>query len=267
MAKRKSMSQSDVSNVWKRVWSVERVTSARATFSNRLFIEGFRVMRPLIRGDVRTILETGTGSGRYAVAFAKDFPNAIVTATDLVPQSLDATMRLARDAGISNVTVEVADVERLHYETGVFDVVFSDALVQHVSDDTKAMAEMSRVLKSDGVLIVAVVNRWSLHFFVRFIESILHRSNEYGSERFYTHAQLRKMVETVGLEVLTQTGFYPAYGIYRLGRFWRPFAVLGRILNRMTRLLDTVTGDSISRWLGFEIVIVARKPKATSDSL
>lgn len=246
------------------MWSVERATSTRATFSNRLFIEGFRVMRPLIRDDVHTILETGTGSGRYAVAFAKAFPTAIVTATDIVQQSLGATVCLARDAGVSNVNVETADVEHLHYADGVFDVVFSDALIQHVPDDAKAVVEMARVLKSDGTLIVAVVNRNSIHFLVRMVERLFGRDNEYGSERFYTHKRLRMLIENAELDVVAQSGFYPAYGIYRLGRYWRPFAILGKIINRVTRLLDAIFGCSVSQWFGFEIVIAARKPSVGS---
>jgi ubiquinone/menaquinone biosynthesis C-methylase UbiE len=257
----KILEQQDIDTIWSGMWRTEGA-SVKQVFANRLFIEGYKVFKQLIPHNAKTILEVGTGSGRYAVALARDFPQVNVAATDIVLEALVRARKLAEASQVNNIYFEIENVERLSYRDNSYDVVFSDAVIQHVPDDKKATAEMARVLNPGGVLILAVVNKQSLHFLVRFIQRIFNRRNEYGSERFYTHTQLCRLAKDTGLEVITQAGFYPSYGIYRLRRYWSPFALLGRLLNRLTRALDSVTGDRISRWFGFEIIIVARKPTA-----
>lgn len=48
------------------------------------------------------------------------------------------------------------EVGALPYEDGKFDLVCAFDIIEHVEDDLRALAELSRVLKNDGVLILSV---------------------------------------------------------------------------------------------------------------
>jgi SAM-dependent methyltransferase len=50
----------------------------------------------------------------------------------------------------------VGDICDLQFKDGEFDVVLCSHVLEHVSDDRKAMREIRRVLKSDGVAYVMV---------------------------------------------------------------------------------------------------------------
>lgn len=263
MAERQHLDQSEVNQVWSEVWKNTHV-EARKVFLNRLFLEAYRVFRPLI-GNATTILEIGTGSGRYAVAFARDLPRSVVTATDIVPASIEIAQRLAEEVDVKNIRFEIADAEALPYADDTFTVVFSDAVIQHVPDQARAVAEMVRVVQPGGLVVLAVVNGKSVHALIRNLQSLLGIKNEYGSEKFYSHADLRQLMRDAGLRVEVETGFYPAYGIYRLKRHAAIFGVLGRGMNRVTRFLDAMSRGFVSKMFGFEIVAVGRKSDGESS--
>lgn len=86
---------------------------------------------------------------------------------------------LARLAGLSAVGVDVADQREvregfvfrlvqgaaLPFESGSFDLVVSNHVIEHVGDleaQRLHLAEVARVLKADGTVYFAVPNKWSL---------------------------------------------------------------------------------------------------------
>ena len=50
----------------------------------------------------------------------------------------------------------LGEITALPYEDGTFDLVCAFDIIEHVDDDLRALAELSRVLKEDGVLILSV---------------------------------------------------------------------------------------------------------------
>ncbi len=50
--------------------------------------------------------------------------------------------------------------ETLPYATNSFDTIFSNEVIEHVADDAVCMAEMVRVLKPGGRIIIFCPNRW-----------------------------------------------------------------------------------------------------------
>jgi len=256
-----SLTQKDVDSVWSEVWEKNNDVNTRSVFSHRLFIEGYTFFHPYIPKQTESILEVGTGSGRYAVAFARDFPEARVVATDIVQSSLSLVEELGRVVGVKNLSVHHEDAEALSYEDNSFDVVFSDAVLQHVPNEEKMVSEMARVAKPGGMVIISSVNARSLHFVVRFIrERIFRQRYSYGIERMYTKTRLQELAKRAGLTVETISGFYPAYGIYRLKNYWRGYAAIGRALNRITRFVDRYTHSYMSKHFGFELALIAKKP-------
>jgi 2-polyprenyl-3-methyl-5-hydroxy-6-metoxy-1,4-benzoquinol methylase len=101
-----------------------------------------------LAGDV---LEIGGGSGAMAHGFARAFPAARLTVTD-IDEAMVATAR-RRLADHANVEVRLADVTDLLFEGGSFDAVTSYLMLHHVIDWPAALSEAARVLRPGGLLV------------------------------------------------------------------------------------------------------------------
>lgn len=97
------------------------------------------------------LLELGSGSATMAAGTAAHYPDVHVTATDLDPAMVrTAAMRLA---GYQNATAERADVNRLPFADGSFDVVTSFLMLHHVGDWHQGIEEVYRVLRPGGTFV------------------------------------------------------------------------------------------------------------------
>ena len=106
-----------------------------------------RAVRASRVGPGDRVLDCATGTGDLAIAFRKS--GAEVIGTDFVPEMLE----LAR-AKTSGIRFEVADVKALPFEDGTFDVASISFGIRNVDDPRKGIAEMARVLKPGGRVIV-----------------------------------------------------------------------------------------------------------------
>jgi ubiquinone/menaquinone biosynthesis C-methylase UbiE len=250
--------QEKVNKVWQNVWSIDNIDQ-NEIFANQLFVEGWKVYEKYIYKDARMILEAGGGSGRFGLKIAQDLPESKVTIIDIVDSSLAFIKKLSEKINLLNISVSKDDILNLSFADNSFDIVISDAVIQHVADDKLAVAEMVRVLKHGGALIISVVNFWSFHTLYKKYLKLVGRPYEYKSERTYSKQELRKFLENQNMKIVAEDGFYPAYGILRLKKRHKIFKLLGRICNRSVKILDRFTNRFFSRNFGFEIVIVGKK--------
>ena len=96
------------------------------------------------------VLDCATGTGDLAIAFKKAVgADGNVVGTDFVPEMI----RLAREKK-SDVYFEVADVTDLPYEDNTFDVASISFGIRNVGEPKKGIAEMTRVVKPGGRVIV-----------------------------------------------------------------------------------------------------------------
>jgi len=254
-----SIPQQAITEIWSTIWRDEQVIDPRQFFRQRLFVEGYPIFRRYLPATAETILDAGGGSGRYGVKFALDYPAAKIVVADISSESLRLVRRIARAFGVCNIDLTQADLRHLPFPDGYFDVVFCDAVLQHLPDEDQVLSEFKRVLKSGGTLIIANVNFWNFHTFYKFCLRLLNRPYRYGFERCYTHRSQRQLLDHHGFNLLTQDGFYPAYGLYRLKIIHPIFSWLGRAVNRLTKWLDVPTNRLCSRVFGMEIIAVATK--------
>ena len=108
--------------------------------------EMYELIRPIVRH--KTVLELATGTG----LIAKHIVNAAahIEATDASPEMITEAKRDNRSAKLN---FSVQDMFRLPYANQSFDVVIVSNALHIVPQPEKALAEIRRVLKDDGVLI------------------------------------------------------------------------------------------------------------------
>ena len=108
--------------------------------------EMYAMIRPVVKA--KTVLELATGTG----LIAKNIVNAAahIEATDASPEMIAEAKRDNRSAKLH---FSVRDMFRLPYADKSFDVVIVSNALHIIPQPEKALAEIRRVLKNDGVLI------------------------------------------------------------------------------------------------------------------
>ncbi len=103
------------------------------------------------------LLDAGCGGGAYAVRLARR--GFDVEAVDFSEYVLNnAKRRVANERLASSITVRPGDVTSLSYADWSFDCVLCWGVLMHVPDVSGAVAELCRVTKPTGTLVVCEVN-------------------------------------------------------------------------------------------------------------
>ena len=175
------------------------------------------------------VLDLGCGFGTSTVALARSATH--VLAIDPSPARVRLTAARLRAEGLHNATVAQADGLELPLGDGVCDLVAVVGVLEWLSlgasdpllTQRKVLAEISRVLKPGGALLLGIENRYAAHYFGGFPEehvelrfvSLLPRplGNVYarlagrGRVTTYTHSG------RVLLRLLREAGLDPRLGL------------------------------------------------------
>lgn len=95
-----------------------------------------------------SILEIGCGNGRDSIHFGKQ--GHYVMGIDISPEAVKIAKRNNK---LESVHFEVGDAEKLSFDTGSFDAVYSLSVL-HATKLEKSISEMSRVLKKKGLALL-----------------------------------------------------------------------------------------------------------------
>ncbi|HEX7679517.1 MAG TPA: bifunctional demethylmenaquinone methyltransferase/2-methoxy-6-polyprenyl-1,4-benzoquinol methylase UbiE [Thermoanaerobaculia bacterium] len=99
--------------------------------------------------DGDAVLDCATGTGDLAIAFKKAVGRGRVVGTDFTPEMIE---RARQKSG--EITFDVADVTALPFDDAVFDVASISFGIRNVGDPVKAIAEMARVVRPGGRVMV-----------------------------------------------------------------------------------------------------------------
>ena len=100
-----------------------------------------------------TVLDVACGPGLVACAFARQARH--VTGIDLTPAMLEQAWALAAERGLTNVTFQQGNVLPLPFADATFSIVVSRFAFHHFPDPATVLAEMRRVCRPAGRVVVA----------------------------------------------------------------------------------------------------------------
>jgi ubiquinone/menaquinone biosynthesis methyltransferase len=103
------------------------------------------------RGDSPCMLDLGSGTLDGAIEILRQRPGARVCAADFARSMLTVGRRKPRAA---QVAAQVADAHALPYGSAVFDGAFSAFCVRNLRDLGLAMAELRRVVRPGGRVVI-----------------------------------------------------------------------------------------------------------------
>jgi SAM-dependent methyltransferase len=167
---------------------------------------------PISPGD--RVLDLGCGGGRHAFEAYRRGAHVVAADLDLGELAPVRGMFAAMSAEGETpppaaATAVGADATNLPFPDGAFDRVIAAEILEHVPEDSRAMAEIARVLRPGGIAAVTVPAWlpervcWAL-------------SREYhevpgGHVRIFTRGELRVKLAHAGLTV---TGGHHAHGLH-----------------------------------------------------
>ena len=177
----------------------------------------------LDRLDVRSgerILDVGCGTGLFLERLHRAVPGARLAGVDPVPEMLAiARRRLPTLRPDDTADLREAAAERLPFADGEFDAVVSTSVFHYVRRPEAALAEMRRVLRPGGRL---VLTDWSGDFLTCRLIGVYLRLQGRALHRIYRAGEMRRLLAGTGFST-------PETGSYRAGWCW------GMLLARAVR--------------------------------
>ena len=151
--------------------------------------------------DFKEILEVGGGQSGLTRLL---YPHARITNLDLDPSFANAPCNLQE-----GVRFVCGDATRLEFPSESFDAVTMFDVIEHVPDDHKAMAEVLRVLKPGGYVMVSVPNEnWRFPYY-RFMKNMCPSEEQKFAE--WGHARrgysLKQLAELIAIPYATSATF------------------------------------------------------------
>jgi SAM-dependent methyltransferase len=101
------------------------------------------------------VLDVACGPGLVALDLAQSAGHVI--GLDLTPAMLEKARELQQRSGLSNLSWDLGRADALPYADGSFDAVVTRFSFHHLTDPAKALAEMTRVCRPGGRVVVCDV--------------------------------------------------------------------------------------------------------------
>lgn len=111
-------------------------------------------------GCNKDILEIGVGMGADHHEWAKSMPNSL-TGIDLTPAAIKHTEKRFKTFGLSS-NIHLGDAEKLDFNDSSFDMVYSFGVLHHSPKTSKAIKEVHRVLRTNGITRIMIYHTYSL---------------------------------------------------------------------------------------------------------
>jgi O-antigen/teichoic acid export membrane protein/SAM-dependent methyltransferase len=190
-------------------------------------------------------------------------PGRLLVGIDLSAGIARASVERLTDAGVHGV---VADVRRVPFVSGAFDLVVSNSTLDHfdaTSDIDRALAEIARVVRPGGTVIVTLDNPHNLTY------PLLRAASAIGATPFplgetYSASRLCAALERAGLEVtdtraiIHNPRLLPTAGVLVSERLQWP--ALARAVHHLQRRFERFEGTRWQYLTGCFVAARAVKP-------
>ena len=179
--------------VWDKVWTKNLIVS---DYSLKYldFIEKVELSLP--KGS--TILEAGCGTGQ-TLSYLSKYHTTV---------GLDISLAALNLARINCIYPVLGSIFKIPFNDNTFDLVYNSGVIEHFKDpdNIAAIAEMARVTKPDGMVIIIVPNSLCLWYKAGKFFAVLMKNFEFGYEEDYSPKRLKTAIINSGLEIETTFG-------------------------------------------------------------
>jgi 2-polyprenyl-3-methyl-5-hydroxy-6-metoxy-1,4-benzoquinol methylase len=212
------------------------------------------------------IIDVGTCQGNFSVRLASE--GYITLGLDFKPIFLEyARWKLKKEKpkGMENVNFIVGTASNLPIPSKAFDCVLFLEIVEHLSEPEKALHEVRRILRDDGLLVLSTVKRfWFIassrsfkEFKERRMRGEIRIDTIFGDEHLFEpkEEELVNLLSSCGfhvlrLETIVPLVLYPILSIRGLN------SIPNFLINLLVKILTKLN------WFCRSIVVIAKKKKS-----
>ena len=201
------------------------------------------------------VLELGCGNGILWKSNLPKIPEDVhILLSDFSGGMLDDA-KLALGDAAERFEYEVIDAEQIPYPDNSFDVVIANLMLYHVPNRKKAVSEISRVLKSDGVLYATTFGR-------NYMEELSDLVSNYDKR---VNCSLEPVARAFGLEN-GEKQLSESFKDIKLVKYDDCLEVteaepLVNYVLSFTRVKDTINGDNMKDFEGYIANILNKNGK------
>jgi len=102
----------------------------------------------------QNVLEVGCGTGFYTIKASEIVKEGIVHSLDIQYSALAKVRKKVEENRVKNVMLIMADAQNLPFKNQAFDLAFLVTVIGEIPKREKALKELHRVLKPDGLLSI-----------------------------------------------------------------------------------------------------------------
>lgn len=185
----------------------DNLVAARRFASSEEFAALNRLLKLSPSAAKLRILDIGCGNGIASYSFASLGHKVIAVDSDASRDvGIGATARLAPTSNNGSILAAQAVAESLPFGGATFDVIYIRQALHHFADLRKGLAECSRVLRANGVLLATrehvVSDEAQLEIFLK--EHLLHKFH--GGEHAYRLEEYLETFKLAGLAIVKYFG-------------------------------------------------------------
>ena len=195
------------------------------------------------------ILDVGCGTGTDTLAIGDLVgPDGWVMGVDFDPAMVAEGKRRAEEKGVSKwVQHNQAEATSLPFEANSFDASRSDRLFQHMSHPEQALAEMVRITRTGGRILVCDPD-WGTASADSLEVDVERRLARYRAERFlrngFSGRQLYRLFKGLNLQDITLEGFVITMTNYAIAQQMHKYEALAQDALRD----GVVTSEEVDRY-------------------
>jgi len=171
-------------------------------------------LQNLDRRNVR-ILEVGCGSSIDTHIIAQKIDGKAF-GVDISQNAINIAHHVSKHF-FKKVILDVQDARRLKFEDNFFDLVFSQGLLEHFENPFLVIEEQLRVLKSGGILVINVPQRFTVYTIYKHI-LMMRNKWPWGKEGEFSYGDLKHIAKGYNLKIIDKAGY--GYWLHWLEVVW-----------------------------------------------
>lgn len=148
----------------------------------------------ILKLNPHTILDLGCGNGNI-LKILEEKIDADLYGLDLSENMISQAKKNLK----SEVNLTVGDSENLPYDNNKFDIVICNASFHHYTNPERALTEIKRILKKDGVFILGDPTG-PFDWYLKVLNYFLKHSNS-GDYKIYSQKEITQLLYSSGFEV------------------------------------------------------------------
>jgi SAM-dependent methyltransferase len=209
------------------------------------------------------VLDVGCGNGYVLAQYARY--GATVCGIDLTQTAIDLSRRRFELAGLHG-EFRLTDGERIPFDDATFDIACSMGVLHHIENPRPMIAEMHRVLKPGGHIILMLYywGSWKYHVVLRvkrLFDSRYRGKSQAEALNMNDGPQcpLAKVYTRAQTKVLLDAFVDHRFEVNQLS--WRQFFLAPGVDRLLRPVLPSASRNILARTVGWNLYATAKKPK------